>query len=301
MTTIEFRAMNTDVRVLTSEWTETSSLMLVERLFNQVEHRFSRFLPDSELARLNKAGGEIVPISDDMHRLLTACADFHRETGRVFDPAILPALEAAGYDRSFELLQDEQSARAGSADGKNHTFADLTLGAGERPVVRVPLGLRLDLGGVGKGFAIDEAFDALPDVAMLVDAGGDIRARGNGPDGNGWLVSVAAPFGDREIDHVRIHDEAIATSTTARRRWVRSALWNNHLIDPRTGQSVKNDVIAVSVICRTAIKADVYAKSALIMGIDRGLGFLQERQIRGLFVTNEGKVVVTENWQGGIS
>jgi thiamine biosynthesis lipoprotein len=293
--------MNTDVRVLTPDWAETSSLLLVERLFNQVERRFSRFLPDSELARLNKARGEIVPISDDMHHLLTACADLHRETEGVFDPAILPALEAAGYDRSFELLQFEQSASADPVHGKNHTFADIKLGPRDDPSFRAPVGLRLDLGGIGKGFAVDEALECLPDMALLIDAGGDVRARGDGPDGTGWLVSVASPFEDGEIDRVRIRNEAIATSTTARRQWIRDGLRSNHLIDPGTGESVKNDVISVSVVCRTAMEADVYAKSALIMGIDRGLRFLEERQIRGLFVTNEGKLVVTENWQGGIS
>src|SRR5207302_10005601 len=129
---------------------------------------------------------------------LPCAADLHRATSGRFDPAIIDALQQAGYDRSFELIDASgpPPARA-SAPGAAPGFGRIDIDVdGSR--VRVPHGVRLDLGGLGKGLAADLLARGLVDRGArtaLVSMGGDLRARGEPPDG-AWDIPVEHPLDD---------------------------------------------------------------------------------------------------------
>jgi thiamine biosynthesis lipoprotein len=172
---------------------------------------------------------------------------------------------------------------------------------GGRRTVKAPAGLRLDLGGIGKGYAVDGAARALaPTADFLVDAGGDIFASGDGPAGDGWPVAVADPLReDADLGVVRLRDQALATSTVARRRWQRDGRWLHHLIDPRTGEPALSDAISVSVIAPSAVEADIFAKVALLLGSENGTHFLRAQGAQGLFIATDGSWRATAEWPGG--
>ena len=219
-----FRAMNTDIRLVTSDWTQTVLLAGAEQVFHAIEARFSRFLPDSELTALNGRDGE-VEVSPEMAAMLELALRFQALTGGIFEPALLPALEAAGYDRSFERVE-RKSAAPVARPPEHHSISELKVDY-ERRLVAKPSGLRLDLGGIGKGFAVDQAATVLGPVRdFLIDAGGDIFAAGQAPGRESWRIGIAAP-GDpgSDLDVVTLRDQAIATSTTAARRWRRGGRW----------------------------------------------------------------------------
>ncbi|HZP26699.1 MAG TPA: FAD:protein FMN transferase, partial [Dehalococcoidia bacterium] len=189
----EFRAMNTAVRILSSGSLGLLLLTEAEATFHSLEARLSRFLPDSELCHLNQHSGSPVRVSRELFQVLRLAAILHRRTRGTFDPAILPALEAAGYDRSFQQVQ---SSNAEIAPGKTRQrpFRAVRLQPADR-LATLPTGMRLDLGGIGKGYAVDRVAEVMaPARDYLIDAGGDIFASGNSPHGPGWTVSVAGPF-----------------------------------------------------------------------------------------------------------
>jgi thiamine biosynthesis lipoprotein len=291
--------MNTDVCLFTRDWPGPELLGAAEGVFHDVETRFSRFRPESELSLLNANAGREVAVSPELFRLLELSRRYHELSGGVFDPAVLASLEAAGYDRSFEQVarKDNAAPRLECAA----SIADVRLDAA-RSVVRAPAGLRIDLGGIAKGWAVDQAARVLsPAANYLVDAGGDIFASGDGVDGPGWLVGVADPQREGEdLTTVRLHNQALATSSVAHRRWQRGGRWLHHLIDPRTGAPVENDVISVSVIAASAIDADVFAKVALLLGREQGESFLVARGAAGLFVCSDETWETTRNWPGGL-
>jgi thiamine biosynthesis lipoprotein len=296
-----FFAMNTNMQLVTRDWEAVCLLAAAEEVFHAIEFRFSRFRPSSELSRLNSCTGREVAVSREMFHLLGLSLTFHRLSSGVFDPAILPSLEAAGYDRSFELVPKRSSHAAPPRTKPNiGSIRDLVMD-GQQFTIQAPPGLRLDLGGITKGFAVDEAARALgPAADFLADAGGDIWASGDGPDGPGWLVALANPLREEEdLALIRLRNQALATSTTVRRRWQKGGRWFHHLIDARTGRPVENDVLSVSVIAPSTIEADVFAKVALILGIDEGEEFLRARGAQGLFVLCDGTYRVTDGWQGG--
>lgn len=291
-----FRAMNTEVRLFSMESAVRPRLLDLERRFAAFEARFSRFRPESELSLLNGRAGDEVDISDEMHDLLRSALELHRRTDGVFDPAVLPALERAGYDRSFEQVTDGddviEAARAAPHFGEVEMSPD-----GRQ--VRLPRDMRLDLGGIGKGYCVDTAAAALEGVrSFLIDAGGDILARGAGPDGDGWVVGVADPLGGDDLGVVRLRNVALATSTTARRRWRRGAATMHHLIDPASGAPSVSGLLSVSVIARTATEADVFAKTALILGESGAPAFLARAGAKALLVRDDGSFVVTPAWPG---
>jgi len=298
----QFFAMNTTVRVFAAEQVPVDLLERAESVFHRIERTFSRFRPDSELSRLNAASGNEVAVSPEMFRLLQLCLAYHDRTNGLFEPAILPNLEACGYDRSFELVPQHQHASVMPGPEARRSLRDVKMDSIDL-LVRTPRAMRLDFGGIGKGYAVDEAAQLLrPAEDFLIDAGGDISASGDGPDGDGWTVSIAdALVEGRERSIIDLRNQALATSATTRRSWIRGAVTHHHIIDPRTGRPAHTDVLAASVIAQSATEADVYAKPALLLGAEKALTFLASLGVEGLLQTHNGRAITTTGWPGGVA
>jgi thiamine biosynthesis lipoprotein len=289
-----FRAMNTDIELTASDWAHAARLPRIEAMFHDFEARFSRFRPDSELSTFNDSEADTVAISPAMADLLEECLRMYDVTGGLFNPLTLAALEMAGYDRSFEQIgPGPESATACEVP----SFDALGLDASAL-TASLPKHLRLDFGGIGKGYCVDLAADALADAHdFLINAGGDIYAAGRGPDGGRWRIDVADPLApDRVLSTVAVSDEAIATSWTTKRRWRTAAGWTHHLIDPRTGLAAASGAISATVIAPSATEADVFAKAALILGPVEGIAFLEDLAVDGLLVRDDGSTISTAGW-----
>jgi len=294
----QFRAMNTTIQLYTRDVEDVGMLPAAEQVFHLMEARLSRFLPDSELSQFNERSGQEVEISPILFDVLQRAAELHRATGGVFEPAVLTALEAAGYDRSFEKVAPAEDSAPRETDDR-HSIAQLKANH-SRITATMPAGMRIDLGGIGKGYTVDAACRMLePAANFVVNAGGDIFASGEGPDGDGWLVSITDPRAlDQSVCLVRLYDEAVATSTTAVRRWQRGGRLQHHLIDPRTRRPSESGVLSASVITGSATEADVFAKAALLLGPEAGTDFLDRQEAHGLFVMEDGRIIATEGWPG---
>ncbi len=284
--------MNTDIEVTLSDWRDAYRLSALEALFRRFEARFSRFLPDSELSRFNARTSAAMRVSLEMWELLAECQAFFEITDGVFNPLVLDALAAAGYNASFEQVGPAPELRGTDVP----SFGQLQFR--EPPVVVLPAGLRVDFGGIGKGYSVDLAVESLNDCDdFLINAGGDIYAAGFAPDGQAWRVAVANP-GEPEValTTLALSDQAVATSWTTKRRWQAGTGWANHLIDSRNGQPVSNGMAGVTVVASTTTEADVFAKTALILGPDEGRGFLEAQQVDGLLVLADGTQISTPGW-----
>ncbi len=255
-----------------------AALGRAEAFFRSVESRFSRFLPDSELSRLNaEAGGGPVPVSSDLAELVRLGVAAAQRSGGVFDPTILDALEAAGYDRSIDVIRAEGTTVRPIAPGTvSGGWQGLRVKLDDHgPAVIRPAGRRIDLGGIAKGWAADQAAKLLQPLGpYLVSAGGDLRAWGDQPgagQGKGWLVAVDDPqHPGVDVAWLAVRDGAVATSSVASRRWA----GGHHLIDPRTGRPAETDLWSVTAVTATVAVAEVAAKVALILGREKGLGWL---------------------------
>ena len=266
--TISFTAMGSTINIWLNAPTEADAqpLAKIPQLFEAWEQRFSRFRPTSELSQLNARAGEWVLLSGPMAEVVSLALKAARMTDGIFNPLILDALEATGYDHTFDDPASFVPSAATNAvqvpDYRKTEFEEDT------STMRLPKGSRLDLGGIVKGWAAQRTADYLSSFgACLVDAGGDIVARGSPDASGGWIASVPNPQNGQLIGSVLLKDAAIATSGKDYRRWQRDGQDLHHLIDPRTGQPAQNKVLSATVIAESGVKAEVWAKVSLITGV----------------------------------
>lgn len=294
-----FRAMNTGCRLITypalgtSEVTTQAALHEAEAMVRAIEARFSRFRDSSELCHINSRGGEWVVVSSELVEVIGLATELHHETNGVFDPAIIDHLEFAGYGASFEKIPAEGPPLGGLAP-RHHRFAEIEFAGANR--LRLPMGLRLDLGGIVKGWAADRIVEWLQGLGpTLVDLGGDIAVRGVPPDEPGWLIGVEKIDCSGELlTMLQIEAGGVATSGTSRRRWKRGRRWMHHLIDPRDGKPAQTDLRQVTAIDQSAARAEAWAKTALIIGSAGCERLLRDRPELGLLlVANDGTATAT--------
>lgn len=253
----------------------------IERLFEQRERRFSRFVDESELSRVNARAGTVTRVSAQFAELLELALAAAIETAGLVDPTLGAALVAAGYDRDFDELRDDGRAPERGPCG---CWTSVRLVGGR---LLVPAGVQLDLNGVVKGRTVDDAL-ALLDGDGFVSAGGDLATRGG--------VDVAIPAGGA----VRLARGGLATSGRDRRRWSRAGTRQHHLIDPRTGTPSESPWLQVTVCASSCLGADIAAKAAFLLG-DEGPAWLDRRGLAGRFVDESGGGVATRAWSGAVA
>ena len=307
MQELRFRAMGCQMLAVIDRDDGPAGTQLAEvpGWFEEWEQQLSRFRADSDLAQLNAAAGRPRVVRPVLWEVIRIALQAARESDGLVRPTMLGALEAAGYDRSFDAL-DRDSAAAAPASTARGERRGLW---GARPAppdwcaialdrrthsMALPAGVRLDLGGVAKGWAADRAARQLAATGpALVDAGGDIVVSGPMADGSPWPIVIANPFApDATVGALLIYFGAVATSGRDYRRWRRGGVEQHHIIDPRTGQPAETDVLSATVVAADGPSAEAAAKVALILGSRDGMAWLDARPtLAGLLVLDDGRVL----------
>jgi FAD:protein FMN transferase len=253
------------------------------------ERELSRFDAASDLSRLNAAGGRWAPVGRRLLEALSLALDARKDTGGRFDPTVLPALAAAGYDRSFELLE-ERAARYPD-DWRAGTSIELDTRSGR---ARLEPGSSVDLGGIGKGYAAGRALGAMlavsPSLAGgLVDLGGDIAVSGESPEGGSWLIAIADPRRVGEtLAVLALESGGVATSGRDARRFGPGRSLH-HLIDPETGESALAGPLTVTVVAPDPAAAEVHATTLAIAGPGEAEAHIAARpRLSALYVPHTG-------------
>jgi thiamine biosynthesis lipoprotein len=263
----------------------------------RLERAWSRFDPTSELCALNSSPDRTFGVTP---RLMTALVAAHQawcETAGRFDPTVLDALETAGYDVTFAALPRSGPLRT---SGPSAGLGAVVLDPDALTITRPP-GLRIDLGGIGKGLAADVLAEGIVDRGArcaCVSLGGDVRAAGSPLDGEPWLVPVEDPFDESVVAClVPLTDGAVVTTTRLLRTWERGGQPQHHIIDPDTGRPAWTGVAAVVVRDRTAARAEVFAKAALVAGPHAALELLESAHLEA-WVHLDDRTVVSSSAAG---
>jgi thiamine biosynthesis lipoprotein len=258
----------------------------------------SRFRPDSELSRINRAHGKLTPVSELFAALVAEALRAAELTDGDVDPTCGQALVSAGYDRDFGELRDGPAAPASSAGpvpGWRSVHLDPVT-----PAVRLARGTELDLGSTAKAWAADHLAEEIADrlgCGVLVSLGGDVAVAGL-PPGDGWRVRVtddhAAPP-DAPGQTIAISSGGLATSSTTVRTWSAAGRPMHHIIDPRTGQPAESVWRTVSVAAATCADANI-ASTAAIIRSEAAPAWLAESGLPARLVRHDGTVQITPGW-----
>jgi thiamine biosynthesis lipoprotein len=286
---IQFKAMGSHMQAWLSVPSSDEAQILadVPKWFENWEAALSRFRPTSELSTLNAHSGAWMQVSSTLFELIEDAKDASKRSNGIFNPLILNALEAVGYEHSFDpsaaAQQNSSTAQAQAIPSWERILLDT-----EHQSVCLPAGSRIDLGGIAKGWAAQEAADRLSAYgACLMDAGGDLVAYGSPDENDGWIVKIPTLDESDTLFHVLLVDEAVATSGTDYRQWQRDGQAMHHLIDPRTGRPSDSTIIRSTVIAPDAVEAVVWAKVSLMTQ--------QFSEYPTLFIQHDG--AVESNWE----
>jgi thiamine biosynthesis lipoprotein len=273
-----FRAMGTEIELLVATDEASGALAAAEAEFHRLEALLSRFRPDSELSRLNDEG--TLAAGPDLLRVVELALAARESTGGRFDIRVHGALVAAGYDRSFELVAPDDATPA--------RFPERQPGGVEvrDGVISLEDGVRLDLGGIGKGYACERAAEILGTAGpCLVNAGGDIATRAGS-----WTVAIETAAEPLTLE--LSGDYALATSGRDLRRWRRAGRELHHLIDPATGLPSESDLLRVTAVAHDAVAAEVAAKALFLAGARAARVEADRVGIPAVLVTRDGATVL---------
>lgn len=253
-----------------------------ENTLRNLEAKLSVRINRSELTQLNRAAGKVeVPLSAVTLAVLQAAQRAHAETDGTFDATCRPQIEL--WRRAAQagtVPTDQQLAAARNASNWSQVRLTKTGAVKSRATVE------FDLGGIAKGYAIDQAVGMLKQRGWyggLVNLGGDIRCFGATPTGEPWSIDIENPFGEGSLGTLAATDVAVCTSGNYRRYFEADGRRRSHILDPRTGYPTEA-ACAVTVVAPDAVTADVWATALSVMGpegLDRVPGGVEAMMIVG--------------------
>jgi thiamine biosynthesis lipoprotein len=245
------------------------ALGAVDSALTALDRQASRFRDDSEISWIHRCGGGLFMLSDGLAEAVSVALEAARWTGGIADPTVGDAVISLGYDRDFaaiDLDRGDPPAVPAPAPGWQTVRLD-------GPLLRLPAGVRLDLGATAKGLGSDRAVRAAMMAAgqtggMLVSLGGDIAVGGQ-PPRDGWPILVADmpdTAGSSRTQAVRLASGAVATSSITCRQWRRAGQVLHHIVDPRTGLPASGPWQTVSVAAATCADANAVSTAAIVAG-----------------------------------
>lgn len=308
--TASWQALGTSaVLRLAEEGPLAQARTLVEAELAAIDRACSRFRADSELSRLNAAGGRPFVASPLLVEALHVALHAAQLTDGDVDPSIGVALELVGYDRDWSLLDHGAPAPPPAAPAPLlHRVVNARRQPGWKSialdrrsgVVRMPAGVKLDLGATAKAWAADRAAARVAEatgVGALVALGGDVATAGPAP-AHGWRVHVtddhrSGPSAPGQT--VVVHGGGLATSSVTVRRWTKDGAQMHHILDPATGQPAQGAWRTVSVAAASCTDANI-ASMAAILRSQRAPEWLEARRLPARLVAHHGEVVTVGGW-----
>jgi FAD:protein FMN transferase len=266
---------------------------IVDDVLADVDRACSRFRPDSELLTLVRDADGWSELSPTLADLVAAALDAAQQTDGAVDPTIGATLVDLGYDRDIRAL-DNGTASVVQVVRRPTGWRSLVL---DETRLRMPAGTQLDLGATAKAVAADrcaaEVAEALG-TGVLVSLGGDIATAGPGPDG-GWQITVQDLATDVPQQITLTDGAAVATSSTARRTWLRNGEPMHHLVDPLTARPATGRWRSVTVVAPTCARANTVATAALVKGND-ATAWLRNAALPARLVSYDGEVATLNLW-----
>jgi FAD:protein FMN transferase len=255
------------------------AVALVKRTLLSWHMRFSRFLPDSELSRLNRDPREIVPVRPLMARFAKAVRDAGALSGGLVDATLLREIQRTGYENDLRdslalatalaLAPARRPASPALAGRWRELEVDLDAGSLTRPP-----GIELDSGGLAKGLFADMLEEMLvTHPSFVINCAGDLLVGGSARTVR--PIRVQSPFDGHTLHTFELAHTGVATSGIGRRSWLdRDGEPAHHLLDPATGRPAFTGIVQATALAASALEAEIRAKAAILSGPRRAAAWL---------------------------
>jgi len=280
---------------------EEISRKVMERI-RQIEDDMTINKPGGEINRLNdSAGTDFVKVSEDTLYVLEKAKKFSEISNGAFDVTIGPLVKEWGISTdkpavpSMERLQNLMSLV---------NYRDITIDREESKAKLEKKGQLIDLGGIAKGFAADEAIEIYREHnirSAFINIGGNIALLGGKPDGSPWKVGIRNPRGPEGsyIGIISAKDKAIVSSGDYQRYFIKDGTKYHHIIDPKTGYPADSGLIGTTIIADLSVDADALSTATFVLGLEKGMELIEKIEgVEAVFITKDKKVYATEGLAG---
>lgn len=305
---IQVIAMDTAMLITTYGERSPAAAYACEDVIRDLEAKLSRTDPDSEVSRLNNAGGEAVEVGEDLGRLIQIANTYHQWTDGALDISIAPVVSAWGFaEDSFRVPSQAELEELLRLKGRPQFTTP-----GAVTSVTLSSGQSIDLGAIAKGYAADKLVEVLQEYEVPranISLGGNVLAYGDRPDGKPWRVGVQDPArpGDKNAfaGVLELTDSFAVTSGGYQRYFEQDGKTYHHIIDPATGYPAESGLTSVTVVADCALPecpgtmCDAFSTAFFIMGEEQALDFWRfwkssKTPFELVLITEDGRVVVTE-------
>jgi len=270
----------------------------------QIENEMSKSIENSEVSKINKnAANQWVKVSEDTFKVIEKAIEYAKLTKGRFDPTIGPLVELWGIGTSEAKVP---SVGEIEKNKKLVNYKNLKLNKEDSSIKFEKENMKIDLGGIAKGYAADEVRNIVKEAGIesaYVNLGGNVLVIGGKKDGTPWKIGIQDPREARGsvMASLEIRDKTVVTSGNYERYFRKDGVLYHHILNPETGKPTRNDLLSVSIISKDSFEADVLSTSAFIMGRKEAYDFIKSKDgIEAIFVTKDNKVYLTPGLEGKV-
>ncbi|MFP4562002.1 MAG: FAD:protein FMN transferase [Spirochaetia bacterium] len=263
----------------------------------EIESRMSVNISDSEVSRINRtAGKRPIEVSEDTLYVIQRGLKVSRLSGGAFDITVGPLVNLWGIGTEDARVpgDDEIESLLPLVD-----YRKVHVNEAERTVFLEEPGMRIDLGGVAKGYAADEAVRILKRLGVsrgIIDFGGNIELFGEKPGREPWRIGIQKPDADRGsyVGIAEVGEVAVVSSGSYERYFIEGGTRYHHILKPSTGYPVRNSLESVSVVYPGSTEADALSTAAFSLGLEEGMALIESLEnAEGIFLTRNEEIILT--------
>lgn len=279
--------MGTFVEVISPE---KKAAPIVFQEIKRVDNLLSKYKPESDISRINRFGK--LRVSADTMYVLRRAKEFYLLSDGAFDISVGPLIDLWGFtERKYHLPNKEEIRKVLGVVG----FDKIILNDGDNMIEFSVRGMKIDLGGIAKGYAVDCAVRKLVEAGVrdcLINAGGQIHCLGDRFK-KPWRIAINNPRVEGLVETLLLRDKAVSTSGDYQQFFIKNKKRYSHILNPKTGESVNNGIASVTVIAQDGLTADAISTSIFVMGKKRWealskrypdvrVKIIEEKDVRGI-------------------
>ncbi|MDO6562495.1 FAD:protein FMN transferase [Amphritea sp. 1_MG-2023] len=258
----------------------------IDQLLIDINHSMSTYQNDSELSRINQMpAGESVMLSEGLTQVLQQALEISHTSDGAFDVTVGPLVNLWGFGPEGRIIKAPDAADI-QALRQRVGYHHLTLT--ERQLTR-DRDVYIDLSAIAKGYGVDQVAELLETAgvsAYLVEIGGELRAKGNKPDGSHWKIAVEAPVtAERVVQRIiKVNNVGIATSGDYRNYFEENGVRFSHTLNPVTGKPISHKLASVTVLARDCATADGLATAMMVLGPEKAEAYAEQQGVEALMI-----------------
>ena len=273
-----------------------------EKLCKKYDSMFSNKIEDSEISRINSAGGNPVEVSKETIKLIKKGIYYSEMSDGAFDITIAPVSSLWDFKAETPSVPSPEAI----AEAVSHVNYENII-IRDNTVKLADPHAGIDLGAIAKGYIADRIKDYLEEEGVrhaMINLGGNVLAMGSKLDGSDYNIGIQKPFDEtgEPITSVKISDKSVVTSGIYQRYFKADGKIYHHILDPNTGYPCENNLYSVTILTDSSLTADALSTTCFLLGYDRGMKLINQLDnVDAVFITNDNQIHYSKNFQNNQS